>query len=139
MPIPGTSLTVLRNGKFRHEFLLQRGLARISHASGEVSLLGLFEEPIGLRRGKKAWNVFQATCDWMPTLRSLGHTGIYTNLYLADGALFTALDRKFKARRKFYYRCGNDFGTYSMFLELADITIGIKCSSHACSNGIKWG
>ena len=63
-PVPGTHLVVTRKGKFRHEFLLQRGLVRQSLSTGEQRLFTLIEDPLGLSKGKGSWNVFTANLDF---------------------------------------------------------------------------
>ena len=80
---------------------------RISPSSNEDKMVMLVAGPVGLSAGKKAWSVFSATCDFSPTLRYLGHTGIAINLYLQDGALHACLARYNKARHALYY---SEFG-----------------------------
>jgi hypothetical protein len=138
-PVPGTHLVVTRKGKFRHEFLLQRGLVRQSLSTGEQRLFTLIEDPLGLSKGKGSWNVFTANLDFFPTLRHLGCTGVTINVYLLDGGLFSSLDRKFKARHLLYYKGGMVSGLDADRLQLSDWTVCILCPSHVMSNGLKWG
>ena len=139
LQFPGSHVATTRKGKFRHEFLLQRGLFRSTLLTGHTDLLFLLEEPIGLSKGKKAWNVYVGNQQWLPTLRQLGHKGITLSVYLADGALFTALERKYRARHLLHYRSGQDLGDNAWYLENADWVFCIKCKSHGCSNGCHWG
>jgi hypothetical protein len=136
---PGSHLTVTRKGKFRHGFLLNRALFRTTSADGVTKLMALLQEPIGLSNGKKAWNVFVGNYQWLPVLRTLGCTRITISIYVADGCLFTALERKYLARHLLYYRCGLDLGPNAWYLQNADWAICIKCKSHGCSNGCHWG
>ena len=92
--MPGIHLKVTRKGRFRHEFLLQQLLFR-------RTVIG---DPVGLNRGKKAWNVFQGACDLFGTLRCQGHTGLSGSIYVSDGLLCQSLSRKFAARHKLYYK-----------------------------------
>jgi hypothetical protein len=114
---------------------------RISQVDGKDLLFTIFEEPLGLNKGKKAWNCFSAACEFIGTLRQQGQTGITINVYLADGALFTSLNRKFQARHFLYYRSGlaSEDELRAFRLEISDWTICLKCSSHSCSNALKWG
>ena len=139
LPIPGTHLVVTRSGRYRHEFLLQRGLIRISTLAEGTVLLPLIEEPLGMGLGKSAWNVYHASRDFFPSLRHAGQTGVCINLYLADGGLFDSLERKFRARHLLYYRCGLDLGQDAFAKELSDWTLCLLCPSHIMSNALKWG
>ena len=138
-PLPGTHLIITRKGRYRHEFLLQRGLIRISPLAGGSILVPLIEQPLGLGLGKSAWNVFRASNDFFPSLRFSGQTGVVINLYLLDGGLYDSLERKFKGKHLLYYRCGLDLGDRALLLELSDWTLCILCPSHIMSNGLKWG
>jgi hypothetical protein len=138
-PVSGTHLVVTRKGRFRHEFLLQRGLVRQSLSTGEQKLFTLMEDPLGLSKGKGSWNVFSANLMFFPTLRHIGCTGVTINVYLLDGALFSALDRKFKAKHLLYYKSGLALGSDARRLQLSDWTVCMLCPSHVMSNGLKWG
>ena len=60
---------------------------------------------------------------WLPTLRQPGHTGITLTVYLADGALFTALEHKCRARHLPHYRNGQDLGDSAWYLGNADLGV----------------
>ena len=64
LQFPGSYVMTTKNGKFRHEFVLQRGLFRSTLLTGHTNLLFLLEEPIGLSKGKKAWNVYVGNQQW---------------------------------------------------------------------------
>ena len=50
----------------------------------------------------------------------------------------TALTRLFKGRHELYYALPeNDLGLRSDELRDSDLTVTIKCSSHACSNSLE--
>ena len=100
--IPGSHLTITRNGKLRHEFILQRGLAVFQRESVSERVM-LFEAPIGMGKGRKTGHNYQATCDFLPLLREVGHKGLVLHLYLVDGCLFRSLEKYFHARRCIYY------------------------------------
>ena len=139
--VPGTHLVITRKGKFRHEFLLQRLLFRqLDARSGDDTLLTVVGDPQGLHRGKKAWNVFVGACSFFSTLRAQGHRGLCANIYLADGHLFSALVRKFRAHHKLFYTVfADELGDEAWKLQNMDFTFGIKCASHSCNNGTRWG
>ena len=65
--------------------------------------------------------------------------GVTINVYLMDGALFSALDRKFKAKHLLYYKSGLALGSDARRLQLSDWTVCMLCPSHVMSNGLKWG
>jgi hypothetical protein len=127
---------VCRNGRLRHEFLLQRAVIRIDTLDNKEIVKMIVAEPIGMRLGKRAVHVFTAACEFVGTLRQMGHCGVSLNVYLQDGLLHTALTRLFQARHELYYMSGVDLGEMSDQLHDTDWTFSIKCSSHACSNSL---
>lgn len=82
------SSVVVRSGRLRHDFLLHRGLLRVARRDGSTIIQQRISEPIGLGRGRKAWNVFSAACDFASMPRSLGARNICVSLCLFDGCLF---------------------------------------------------
>ena len=137
--IPGTHLVVTRTGNFRHEFLLQRALVRLRDVAGGQRLFLLVGDPEGLNKGKGAWNVLAGACRFMKTLREMGHRGLCANVYIADGALYQPLARTFAARHRFQAKLGKGKPDELLRLEMQEFTIAIKCASHGCNNGTKWG
>ena len=83
-------LSSCRNGTFRCDFLLQRGLLRQHGDDGKPRLFMLVGDPEGLGHGKGAWNVFSGSCGFMKTLREIGHRGPCAHVYIMDGALSPA-------------------------------------------------
>ena len=75
-PVSGTHLVVTRKGRFRHEFLLQRGLVRQSLSTGEQKLFTLMEDPLGLSKGKGSWNVFSANLMFFQLCGTLDAQGL---------------------------------------------------------------
>ena len=59
-------------------------------------------------------------------------------MYLADGAIKSALEKRVRALHALYYEVV-DFGEHSFMLKLTDFVLVIKCFSHGCSNAIIWG
>jgi len=135
------STLVRRRGKLRHEFLLQRGLLNILTGDGRMVFAVKFSEPIGMARGRKAWNFFTAGCEFSSLSRHLGSTGIAISIYLFDGALHGPLRKHFTARHEMYYSedYGVETGPFRVELAACDWAIGIKCISHGCSNAVNWG
>ena len=138
----------------RHSFLSLRAMGslctdfycnvlftRISHNDDNDLFFTCFEEPLGLNKGKKVWNRFNAACEFSGTLRQQGQLGITISVYLADGALFRSLERRFQAMHLLYYRSGlaSEDELIAFRLEISGWTICLKCSSHSCSNALKWG
>ena len=77
-----------------------------SDISDIPDVIMLFAPPIPLKKGKKAWNVFTAACEFIDTLRHSGHEVIAISIYLFDGCLFIALSRHLQARHEMYYDSG---------------------------------
>ena len=105
----GSHLSVTRKGRFRHEFLLQFGILRVLSLDSSIAETFVVEEPLGLNRGKSAWNIFAAACEW-PTLRACGHQGICLNMHVQDGLMHVALRRLFFGRLELYYDSLGDSG-----------------------------
>ena len=135
----GSHVRICRNGKVRHEFLLQRQLLRCDTFDGNELIKLAMCEPIGLKLGARAVNVFTAACEFRGTLRQGGHFGLCWNVYIQDGLLHSALTRLFLARHELYYRSGIDLGHLAEQLRDTDLTITIRCPSHSCSNSLEKG
>ena len=136
--LDGSHLVTTRTGKFRHEFLLQRVLLRQRDDSGDRVFM-LVGDPEGLGKGKGAWNVWTGSCRFMKTLREMGHRGVCANVYLMDGALHQSLSRKFIAPHKVQANLFGGGEEETLVLALQEFTFCIKCVSHGCNNGTKWG
>ena len=138
--LSGSHLVTTRTGKFRHEFLLQRVLLRQRlAASGSDRLLLLVGDPEGLSKGKGSWNVLVGSCRFTKTLREMGHRGLCANVYIMDGAMYSALARKFAARHRLQAGLLDVEEHERAVLEIQEFTLSIKCVSHGCNNGTKWG
>ena len=128
-----------REGRLRHEFLLERGLLRCGGANG--TLCWLFRAPRGLGRGRTAGHCFASGCEFQNTPRRRGHLGPCINLYIFDGALDTAQTRYFVGKHELFY--SDEYGccTWENKQELRDteFTIGLKCRLHGASKGMDWG
>lgn len=126
------------NGKYRHEFLLQRAAYRL-HRGADAQVVGqVFTEPVGMKDGKSGVHVFAASCAFMPTLRQLGHSGVAINVCIQDGALHYSLSRFFVARHSLYYTHEPDLGDRHAELENSDWVISLRCVSHCASSAMKW-
>lgn len=137
--VKGSHLRVCRNGKLRHEFLLQRGIVRVNSLLGEELANIIVKEPIGMHLGKKTGHVFTASCEFLGTLRQSGCKGICINAYIQDGLLHSSLTRLFTARHVAYYLSGLDLGDSAAQFQDTDWTFSVKCSSHVCSNSLEKG
>lgn len=138
LQFPGSHVRALRNGKFRHEFLLQRAVCRFGILDQQI-VGQIFAELVGLRDGKTAMHVFRGACDFISTPRHLGHQGWATTVYIQDGALHSALSRLFQGRQSLLYSHGQDFGERHAQFENLDIVLCLRCISHCASSAVKWG
>ena len=134
---PGTHTRVTRRGKYRHEFMLERLLYRFVDEDGGAIVGHVFAEPKGLKDGKTAMHFFSAACAW-PTLRSMGHEGVATSVYIHDGALHGPLSSTFQGRHALYYS-SLDHGVRHAELENTDWVLTFRCMSHCCSSAVSWG
>ena len=90
---------VLRNARFRHEFLLQLGFMKIGQVVSGMECVVVLEGAVPLRHGKRAWQCFLVGCDYLPLIRRMGVQGIISTFYVFDGLLPKSLSRHFRARR----------------------------------------
>jgi len=131
---------VLRNARFRHEFLLQIALMKVFGADGSVETAVLVDGAVSLRHGKRAWQCFAAGCEFMALGRQQGHDGIIATVYLFDGLLCKPLGRHFRARHRMYYsEYGPMGGAEHLLSSLTDWVFTMKCTAHSCSNAVKTG
>ena len=94
---------IVRQGRSRQEFLLQRGILRVGSAGRGEKLHMLFSAPRALHLGKTSWNVLTACAEFEPLLRASGHHGLCLTVYIQDGLLFSSYLRLFKARHSLFY------------------------------------
>ena len=71
-----SSICVTSNGRFRHEFINQHLVLRINTRNGKQVVKHLFEEPIGLKFGKRTGHCYTAATEFWKTLKSYGHRGV---------------------------------------------------------------
>ena len=135
---PGSHVRVLRNGRYRHEFLLMRAVYRFADVCAP-QVGQIFAEPIGLHDGKSAMHIFSGALDFCATVRGMGHVGIATSVYIQDGAMHSALSKLFQARHSLYYTDGPDLGSRHVVLENTDWVLCLRCVSHCASSAVKWG
>ena len=70
-------------GRYRHEFLLERRVLRVSEPDGDGNVIILSQAPRSLCNGKSV--TFIAGCHFGKTLRAAGAKGPCLNLYVFDG------------------------------------------------------
>ena len=87
-----------RQGGKNTELLVQRGFVKTIDASGVQEVCPMLCELVPLDLGKFALHVYSAALRFGPTLRQQGHVGIAINHYVADRALFSALELRFHQR-----------------------------------------
>ena len=63
--------SISRNGKFRHEFILQRSFLKYLDSTGSPHVMTVFSEPKAMRLGKCSWTFFDAYQKFTPIVRSL--------------------------------------------------------------------
>jgi len=129
-----------QEGRYRHEFLLERGLLRAMQPSGQTELAMLLQAPRSLTAGKGAWHMFAAGCQFQSTLRASQHEGIAMTVYLMDGCLFSSTWRKWRALHDLWY---SDHGgadpDLAWLLQQSEWVFGIKCMLHGGHNSVHWG
>ena len=130
---------VHRQGHLRHEMLLERGILRYRHPDGADRMHLLFGPPRGLRHGRTAWHVLEASCQFQPMLRAEGHDGWILSVYVQDGHLAARCLELFRARHALFYQYGGDAALSPDAHEDKDIVVGVRCRAHSAHNSICWG
>ena len=87
----GEGLRITREGRYGHEYLLQRAVMRCRPRIGGQVMFQKFGVPRGLENGRKAVNVFSAALDFLPLLKEQGHKHISVTMYVEHGLLHSAL------------------------------------------------
>ena len=68
----GEHLRVTREGKWHHEFCLERGFLRILRPSGETVFHPVLARPRPLGHGKSAWSFCAVYCEFLPIAQVVG-------------------------------------------------------------------
>ena len=137
-------LLVKVSGRFKHEFLLERGIVRRKTSGGEDDVAVVLEPPRSLRYGKGAWQMFSSGCASHIKARARGHEGIVWNVYLMDGALFSSTLPKWEALHELWYdlspepECETARSTLRR-LRNTELTVGMHCKTHGGHKAIEWG
>lgn len=133
--------TTRREGRYRHEFLLERGIVRGRRPGAQAEMAMLMAPPRALRCGRSSWHMFVAGCEFRAPLRAQGHTGIAISVYLMDGAMFDATFAKFQALHKLWYdeAHGGCMSNDSRFLRQSEWVVGFRCKIHAAHLAVQWG
>ena len=134
---------VLRRGKYRHEFIVERGLVKTCKPGGGVDISLLLAAVRALKGGRTAWHLFGAGAGFFPTLRSLRHSGPAIQLYLFDGALMAEAPA-FIGRHELWYdeehgACWAEGDDEAAELKDTDVTLSLRCRVHAAHKAVDWG
>ena len=126
--------------RWKGEYLLERAVVRCRPGMGDSGLRMIMGPPRLLSKGKSAFNVFTAACDFLPLARTLGHEDICMAVYILDGHMYDSCLRKLRARHLFYYEGGfsDDDADVGRMLQDQDLVFGIKCVAHCLSNAVAW-
>ena len=139
--VKALDFVVRRVGKLRIEFLLQRAFLKVRTSPGNFEVCQRISEPLGLRKGRRAYNVFTACCEFLGLLRQDGAEDVAVSGYIFDGMLYLALRRHLLSRHELFYslQYGPDLGSQRLLLWCLDWPIVVKCVSHAFNNASSWG
>jgi hypothetical protein len=123
------------------EFLLERFFLKFVGSDGTPVVRCLLRDPRPLSFGKGSWQIFQAACEFLPHLRSLGHEGIIVSHACFDRAVYSAVSRKVQQRQYLWYE--HRFGPAprtggAALLELTDWHMSTGCVNHDVHNSLKW-
>ena len=124
------------------EFLMERLMVNSMKPSGDIVKGCLLRESVPLLHGKGADPCFTAGIEFMSPLRQLHPVGLLHQHILSDGALFTALRRRFLQHREAMYDPAIHSTTSTATLDIGKLThipTAVACIAHQCHNGVKWG
>ena len=131
---------VIRNARFRHEFLLQLGLLKVRQSDGRIASAVVLDGAVSLRNGKRSWQCLTAGCEFLPKMRHAGLEGVVSSFYVFDGLLASSLSRRFQVRHRLYYSdLGPLPGAEHALSSLTDWVWCTTCASHNMANAIKCG
>ena len=91
---------VRREGKYRHEFVLERGLIRAEAGDGTAHLGYLLGPPRGLKNGRSAAHFLTSAVEFAGLLRAHGHEGPILNWYVFDGLFCDSLSELLVGRHE---------------------------------------
>ena len=131
---------VVREGRFKHEFLLERSMLRGFSGTGAPIMSMGFGPPMGMCNGRGSWNIMNAASQFSPALRSLGHDGLSITVYLQDGALFESTFRKWLGLHEVMYHPEHGFveADDRYRLKNSDFVVGVLCCIHCGHNAVDW-
>lgn len=131
---------VVRHGRVRHEFLLERAIYRSPNPSGGSDFATVLAPPRGLSKGRSAWHIFASACEFVCSPRVSGHEGVVINVVVQDGMLYEPILRYIRSIRGLFYTGAKDpQRANQQYLESnMEWTIGLKCKSHCCQNAFVW-
>lgn len=138
---------VTRVGGSSAEYLVRQTFLRSIAADGQAKTVVVLRDPLPLREGEGAWNLFSAGVSFLPTLRQLGHEGIAIQHYCFDRALFEPLSLRFAQQHSLLARqasaasssSGGALGQSLGLQELLEWVVSCGCSVHDAHNSLKWG
>ena len=122
------------------EFVLERSILKTCDALHNI-IGRILMGPPRLLDGLGGDHILQSCFDFFPLVRTLGHQGLVSTVYLQDGLHADSFLRSQTARHamlyseEFYDGAADDAWMASRM----DLVWGVKCMAHVGSNGIKWG
>jgi len=122
---------ITRRGQFRHEFGLQRVVAKAFTATDQPRIVMLFSEPVALVHGRSAMHFYTMANEFMSTPQQLGHEGISLTVYVFDGGLQKPLAGFLMARHA---------GCHGLDpLSSCELVFQARCASHVASCAVNHG
>ena len=131
----------VRKGRIKHEFLLERSVYKTIDANDKISGALMLFVPRPMLHGVKCWNIFQASCERAPMLRTWGHRGLVISWYVQDGLHAQGFLRHHFARHRLLYEDAEfeaDEDHRFLFSNM-DLVLGWECTLHVASRALKWG
>jgi hypothetical protein len=135
------NVRVLRHGRAKKEFLLERTILKKIDSLGNVTARLFLSPPRPLDTGLACWNMVQAACEHQQTLRYQDFTGCTASVYVQDGMHADGFFRHMQARHMFWYERDVFPGDQDdIWMQSKTESVwGVKCRAHVGSNAIKWG
>ena len=132
---------IVRSGRVRKEFLLERSVIRSIDAGGNIRARLRSTPPRPMDERAVCWYVLQAASEHFPTLRNLGDTGAVASFYCQDGLFKDSFIRRNRARHRLWYEESVfDGDEDDRWIQMnTDFVFGARCRGHIGSSAVRWG
>ena len=131
----------VRHGRALEEVFLQVCFFKALSSSGEVTMAVQVADPISLRHGKKAPELWQLAWKTIPSLLSLGHPSLSVSTYCFDRGILSSLGRLLDCSHRQQIAHHQQHPQQTTSTQLTTSTqwwVMVGCAVHDLRNSLKW-